>query len=355
MAGSIGLAGFIFYLYLESTSTSLRESLVNDAELISAAPSIRKDLDALVAIKPLTDALDRQAIIDPILNANGYITRNFSGHASLGNGKPLITQQTYDLLIQNQDWLVAPMVGFILDTPFLQLQNLELFGYWSPPSIHDEQKDSDQESIQPNLRAMDTWVKIRLRSIDYFPYLELRNTQDVYQFAVLAITSEQLPLVLSGLKWLELLEHHREKMASPPMSPLLAEKAQKDQITRFTKTVWATVGFIDWAVKDDIFSKVFPSFTTHSADSLILCTALTERLPSLAFEHQFLNAAYPDAFATFSARIQASLSQCRPSPSFQKWIQIVNQKHSTDRSLLTRLSSLVLLGRGRPNYLGAYQ
>jgi hypothetical protein len=355
ITGVLSLAGVVCYLHLEPTNGSLRESLINDSKLISAAPFIRKDLDDLVGLKSFKEARERLAIVDPILNANGYITKNFSGHAGLGNGKPMITQQTYDLLIQSPDWLVAPMIGFILDTPFLQLQNLDLFGYWSPPSIHSDYKSSEQESLQPNLRAMDTWVKIRLRSTDYFPYLDLQNTQDIYQFAILAIGSEQLPLVLSGLKWLELLHQYQAERNNLPLIPLLPASAPKENFTKFTKTLWATVGYIDWAVQKDIFSIIFPSFATSSADSIVLCTALTERLPGLAFEHQFLQAAYPDAFATFKERIQATISQCRPSPSIQKWLQIVNQPHGTERTLLTGLSSLALLGRGRPNYLGPYQ
>lgn len=369
-AFTVGFLGIGVFFYLRSQETALEKRLVNENRFMSAAPLIRKELDDLMTLKPVLDAYAKSPILDPILNGDRYFAKNFTGDIYAGDPEPVVRQQTYDLLAQTLDWSHSPVIGLVLDTRLLQVNNLEKFSYWSPVSTHlkddrDQDKKSEnnktknlnetpREPLPPNLKAMDTWVKLRLRSGDYFPYLTTQNIREVYQLSILALTSQQLPLVLSGFKWLDWLQLYIERSTLNHASPLLPKPTDNGHITNYTRTVWGTVGLIDWAVKEKVFVSVFPHPERYFVDSLLLCTALNERLPGISFEFQFLENDYADAFARFKTRVNAISPFCRPSPSVQKWDQMTNGGPTGKSKFLAKVSALILMNLARPNYLERY-
>lgn len=315
-------------------------SLVDKERMVIAVPKIRLDIDKLMEVTPLKAANQSLDIHDPILDANRFIKTALQNELDSHDEFSL----SPNLFPPGNEWLRVPMLAAALSKNFPLFEHSYNFSYWTL-DIFPKAPGSDSNF---DIRSLNTLIKLRLRMGDYLPYKQQQVIRDVYQLALLALSSQHMTLMIEALQWLDTLRSFYENRFNLN-SPFDIEK-NEENLSHFTKTLWASAAFIDWTIDDALFAALFSHIQN---DHLILCTALNERLPSLTMERQFLLVTHPIEFKMFESRVDKIKTYCRPSRALSQWEQAL---HSTPPKIgiVGQISKLVLSKINRPDFLNAY-
>lgn len=333
--------GVMIYGYFSYYLGSLPVNLIDREKMATAVPKIRGDLEKLMGIPPMISALSAVRLSDPILNGNTYIRdKSMQDQNSLKHmGFP------EKIFAPDPDiWLNTPALGIALALDPLVFEKIDKYRYW----MLDLQLRADPIHQSGDIDFIGQLIKLRLRSIDYLPYKRNDSIRETYDLAVLALSSQQMTLMVAGLGWLDdLSTYFRDRFS--PYSFVEAHKAER-KLTDFVKTLWASTAFVDWTVDPQLFSSLF---SQDSSDDLVLCTAFNERLPALLIESRLLAHSHQIEFKYLSARVDNARNRCRMSQALAQW-DLASQSQPQKTHLFSQIASMVLGYMKRPDYLKAY-
>lgn len=292
------------------------ETYLADAEYLESS-DLAKTLEQnrKVATETTSNSFDA----GPVLNKMLY----WNPHGDFGRKEPLVLPKAREFLMRYEDdWIKGRTYverGSVkADVSFFK--NLDGFKYWDIEKNSPIEEFINRSSFVlpaklPLPESLDllTAVKVRLiqGTFDGNPLLAL---QQVRQFAILLLSTENAQLVMTGLATLELERRaYREYVDREWLDEAAWLPLDRNATLRANRALNATSGYLRALTKEDTFRRVFENGKTP----LGLCAAANEQLPNeYAYRDQLtgwwpFERSYRAGFRRLDSVLESAKKHCR--------------------------------------------